>query len=152
MLDKEDPQKLIISQDSINVRLQTNNIINQKRNFNLIWAHALTQVQMCLKADAEEFDYKHYSQEIKKLTTQIQTGTAILEEIEKWAISISEWWTINEEKTLKLKEDTKRRLEQLKTDKDKLENFINKVPLIQEYQKDIQNYTTEILEILDILQ
>lgn len=152
MLDKENSQELIISIESVYSRLKTNDIFSQKRDFNLIGMHALSQLQVCLNIETEEFDTQKYKNKIIKLETQINIWNTILDQINKWILTVEAWADKQEEVTQQLKDTVQNNLNNLESSKKKLEEFLLKTSIIAKYKKDNDKYEKEILEILDIIQ
>lgn len=152
MLDKANSQELIVSEESVYLRFKTNDILSQKRDFNLIGMSALIELQGCLNIETQEFDIPKYKDKIIKLETQINIWNTILDLINKWALTAEAWTDKQqEEETQKLKDTVQNNLNNLESSKKKLEEFLNKVPLITQYKEDTNKYTKEILEIIDII-
>ena len=141
-----------ISVNSINTRLSKNSVLEQKRQYNLIWMYALTQLQSCLSWSIEEFDKKTYLKKIDNIKEQINIGQQIIEKINNGMQISAKLQIPNYTETFDLQESIKQNLEQLEENLKKLEEFLWETPFIEEYKKDTDKYTKEILKIIDIIQ
>lgn len=140
-----------ISGIEIETRMKNNNLLNQERKISLIWMHAISQLQYCLWVESEDFDKKIYLEEIETLNTQIILGQKIIEDIENDIKTCQSLWMKIPNEVFELKWSIQERLNKLEETKQKLEDFLSKIPQIAEYKKNTDKYTKEILEIINII-